>query len=120
MQFALKSTKVTLEDRQRGQIAGVKGEVMELSRERSLETRGLLYPLMVIAAIALIAFSLLGIATITGWMPNALAHSEIETARDVTFECAECGMLESMRDLERRDRSGGRADVVAFSAFSRE
>ena len=89
---------------------------MELSRERSLETRGLLYPLMVIAAIALIVFSLLGIATITGWMPSALAHSDTETTRDVTFECAECGMLESMRELERRDRSGARADVVALGA----
>ena len=89
---------------------------MELSRERSLEPRGLLYPLMVIAAIALIVFSLLGIATITGWMPSALAHSGTETAgRDATFECAECGMLESMRELERRDQSGGRADILALS-----
>ena len=90
---------------------------MELSRERSLEARGILYPLMVIAAIALIVFSLLGIATITGWMPSALAHSETETARrDVTFECAECGMLESMRELERRDQSGARPDVLALNA----
>ena len=89
---------------------------MELSRERSLEPRGMLYPLMVIAAIALIVFSLLGIATITGWMPSALAHSDNETARNgVTFECAECGVLESMRELERRDRSGVRADVLALN-----
>jgi hypothetical protein len=95
----------------------MKGEVMELSRERSLEPRGLLYPLMVIAAIALIVFSLLGIATVTGWMPSALAHSESETARSgVTFECAECGVLESMRELERRDQSGARADVLALSS----
>jgi hypothetical protein len=89
---------------------------MELSRERLLEPRGLLYPLMVIAAIALIVFSLLGIATITGWMPSALAHSDNEAARSgVTFECAECGVLESMRELERQDRSGARADVLALN-----
>jgi hypothetical protein len=88
----------------------MKGEVMELSRERPLETRGLLYPLMVIAAIALIVFSLLGIATVTGWMPRALADSDTETARsDVTFECVECGVLESMRELQRRDQSNTRA-----------
>ena len=88
---------------------------MELSRERPLETRGLLYPLMVIAAIALIVFSLLGIATVTGWMPSALAHSDnpIRPHSEATFECAECGMLDSMRELERRDESGARRDVVA-------
>ena len=90
---------------------------MELSRERPLETRGLLYPLMVIAAIALIVFSLLGIATVTGWMPSALAHSDtpIPAHSEATFECAECGVLESMRELERRDRSDTRHDVVAFA-----
>jgi outer membrane lipoprotein SlyB len=87
---------------------------MELSRERPLDSRGLLYPLMVIAAIALIVFSLVGMATITGFMPSALAHSETETAQsDVTFECAECGVLESMRELERRDQSGGRGEILA-------
>jgi hypothetical protein len=89
---------------------------MELIRERWLETRGLLYPLMVIAAIALIAFSLLGIATVTGWMPSALAHSDtpIAAPSENTFECAECGVLESVRELERRDESDMRHDVVAI------
>ena len=91
---------------------------MELSRERPLETRGLLYPLMVIAAIALIVFSLLGIATVTGLMPSALAHSSspIPVHSEATFECVECGVLESMRDLERSDRSDTRRDVVAALA----
>ena len=93
---------------------------MELSRERSLDGRGLLYPLMVIAAIAVIAFSLLGIATVSGWMPTALAktapHAEHSGSRGggVAFECAECGVLESMREIQWRDGSGSRADVVAF------
>ena len=90
---------------------------MELSRERWPETRGLLYPLMVIAAIALIAFSLLGIAAITGAMPSALAHSDtpVPPHSEATFECAECGVLETMRELERRDQSDMRHDVVALA-----
>jgi hypothetical protein len=91
---------------------------MELSRERWPETRGLLYPLMVIAAIALIAFSLLGIAAISGLMPSALAHSDtpVPSHSEATFECAECGVLETMRELERRDQSDMRHDVVAMAA----
>ena len=91
---------------------------MELSRERPLETRGLLYPLMVIAAIALIVFSLLGIATVTGWMPSALAHSDTPSQMhsEAAFECAECGVIESVRELERRDRSDTRHDIVAAAA----
>jgi len=91
---------------------------MELSRERPLETRGLLYPLMVIAAIALIVFSLLGIAAMTGWMPSALAHPEtpVPVRSEATFECAECGVLDSMREMERHDRSDTRGDIVAAIA----
>ena len=92
---------------------------MELSRERSLDGRGLLYPLMVIAAIAVIVFSLVGIATVSGWLPSALANSDSagehsNTPRSgVAFECAECGVLESMRDIQRPDRGDSRAAVVA-------
>ena len=84
---------------------------MELSRERPLEGRGLLYPMMVIAALAVIVFSILGIASITGWMPSGLVsraaaatiQHEGDTARsDVTFKCAECGVIESIREFERR------------------
>lgn len=75
---------------------------MDASRER-FDGRGLLYPMMVIAAIAVIVFSLVGIASITGWMPKGLAAAgEVDTARSgVTFECAECGVIESIREFER-------------------
>ena len=79
----------------------MKGKIVELSRDRLLEGRSLLYPLMVIAAIAVIAFSVLGMATLMGWMPSALAnaHPAADVASPgVTFECAECGILESLRD----------------------
>ena len=82
---------------------------MELSRERPIDGRGLLYPLMVIAAIAVIVFSVMGIVTIMGWMPNAMASTSTEPASgyvnrsSVTFECAECGVIQSIRQIE----SGG-------------
>lgn len=76
---------------------------MELSRERPLD--GLLYPMMVFAAVAVIAFSVLGIASISGWLPSSLASTaptELDTARSgVTFECAECGVIESIREFEK-------------------
>jgi hypothetical protein len=88
---------------------------MELSQERSTQPYGLLYPVMLIAAIAVIVFSILGIVSIAGWMPSALSASvsEPRLSRDagaavpvsaragVTFECAECGMIEGIRQFER-------------------
>lgn len=85
---------------------------MELSRQRPVDGHGLLYPMMVIAAIAVIVFSIVGIASITGWMPSSLIsraaaatvdHDGVNTARSgVTFECVECGVIESLRDIEER------------------
>ena len=85
---------------------------MELSRERLFEKSGLLYPMMVIAAIAVIVFSIVGIATVTGWLPNGLIGraaaattleaQEIDTAKSgVTFDCTECGVIESIRSMEQ-------------------
>ena len=84
---------------------------MELSRDRGLDGTGLLYPMMVIAAIAVIVFSLLGIATVMGWMPQGLVgrtaaatieQNEFDTARSgVTFDCVECGVIQSIRSLEQ-------------------
>jgi hypothetical protein len=92
---------------------------MELSRDRSLDSRGLLYPLMVIAAIAVIAFSILGIATIMGWMPDALANAQPGAAYKagvgVTFECAECGVLESLRDIDQRHLGAAPEKVAALT-----
>lgn len=86
---------------------------MELSRERPIERNGLLYPMMVIAAIAVIAFSIVGIASLTGWLPSSLVSraaaatidtsTELETARNAApaFQCTECGVIESLREIER-------------------
>ena|SRR5688572_6274739 len=89
---------------------------MEMSREmRNTPGSGLLYPMMIIAAIAVIVFSIIGIASITGLMPNAMLGSRtamaaqaIETPAAMqenatpTFQCAECGVIESVREIERR------------------
>lgn len=92
---------------------------MQLTREYPVSD-GLLYPMMVIAAIALIVFSIAGIATITGWMPNAMRGDVVATESDAdpaessgtvvpdgqkpapAFRCAECGVIESIREIERR------------------
>ena len=90
---------------------------MELSQQRSAQPYGLLYPLMLIAAIAVIVFSILGIATIAGWMPGALSAASAAqpkpgaTDRTITaasrgtstFDCVECGMIETIRAIERSD-----------------
>jgi len=87
---------------------------MELSCERPIERSGLLYPMMVIAAIAVIVFSIVGIASVTGWLPSGLVSraaaatldtsTELETARNATpaFQCTECGVIESLREIEPR------------------
>ena len=67
---------------------------------------GLLYPLMLIAAIALIIFSILGIATMMGWMPGALpgGHSPdkagLAPRADAAPACDDCGIVESIREAE--------------------
>src|SRR4051812_7631329 len=89
---------------------------MELSREYRLQRQGLLYPLMVIAAIAVIVFSILGIATISGWVPRTVpgttpasaapaggstppVRNEPRAAAPI-LDCAECGVIAAVRDVE--------------------
>ena len=83
----------------------------------------LLYPSMVIAAIAVTVFSLLGIATLTGALP--FAHSETNTAQPLALEetqaeaaetrakaklaavCSNCGVVESVRAIESKGDGSG-------------
>jgi len=90
---------------------------MELSHQRSGQPYGLLYPLMLIAAVAVIVFSILGIASIAGWMPGALAASNtasrhvgteavnrtvsVAAPTGLAFNCVERGMVEIVRAVER-------------------
>jgi hypothetical protein len=99
---------------------------MELSREYPLRRHGLLYPMMVIAAIAVIVFSIFGIAAVSGWMPSSLlggppaaqsgenGGTEPRSAsapEASTFRCAECGVIETVREIERQ---GSLASVSLF------
>ena len=80
---------------------------MEIGQIRT--TPGLLYPMMIIAAIAVIVFSIVGIASITGLMPNAMignattvAAIGVDEEASPAFQCAECGVIQSVREIEQR------------------
>lgn len=95
---------------------------MELSREYPINGRGLLYPMMWIAALAVIVFSVVGIASMTGWMPQSMVSGATVAAESdgvaadkalgetvpefkrtgPAFQCAECGVIDSIREIERR------------------
>lgn len=83
----------------------------------------ILYPLMLIAAIAVIVFSLAGIATMMGWLPGAQSQTESAeqgrpSARQPAGErprapapgpasCTDCGVVESIRAVEVRGEGTG-------------
>ena len=79
--------------------------------QNNLEFEGLLYPLMVIAAVAVIVFSLLGIGNMSGWLPSVLTSPEpaqlSSTASETpatAFACAECGVIDSLKLPEKLSR----------------
>lgn len=79
---------------------------------------GILYPLMLIAAIAVIVLSISGIATMMGWLPGVLSRGadparaqpaaaiEPGTPRAVpgANACRDCGVVESVRAVEKSGR----------------
>lgn len=99
------------------------------SVENAVQKRsGMLYPVMLIAAILLIVFSVVGIATMMGWMPSALSGGDPSakpsptpaapatqpakaaraaatqtpprTAASGPASCHDCGVIESIRVVE--------------------
>ncbi len=89
---------------------------------------GMLYPVMLIAAIALIVFSALGIATMMGWMPSAVsgidpaakpaaspvagapakaAPARPRLAANTPAACHDCGVVESVRAVEVKGEGSG-------------
>ena len=84
---------------------------------------GILYPVMLIAAIALIVFSAVGIATMMGWMPAALsgadpaakpappaakaAASRPRIAAATASGCSDCGTVESIRVVQLEGEGSG-------------
>jgi outer membrane lipoprotein SlyB len=88
---------------------------------------GILYPLMLIAAIAVIIFSIAGTATIMGWLPDARSRasedrdspekSATAVARaparsPLAARCADCGVIESIRAVEVKGQGSGLGAVA--------
>jgi outer membrane lipoprotein SlyB len=88
---------------------------------------GILYPLMLIAAVAVIIFSLAGTATILGWLPDARSRgtdpgdTSEKAAAPVArapsrvpqaARCAECGIVESIRAVEVDGEGSGLGAVA--------
>ncbi len=73
---------------------------MQLSRPYPISSQGLIYSLMCICAVAIVAFSVIGTASMSGIAPPELnSGSEIEKALSA-FQCAECGVIDSLRDMQ--------------------
>lgn len=83
---------------------------------------GMLYPMMIIAAISVILFSVVGIVTMTGHIPSALsteaANAQAKSKADVAgraqsdrtyvaSNCGNCGVVESVRIVEARGQASG-------------
>jgi outer membrane lipoprotein SlyB len=80
---------------------------------------GILYPVMLIAAIAVIVFSIVGIATMMGWLPIALSGSAADKAAAASGRswlapaapCDECRVIESIRALPVKGQGSGAGAV---------
>jgi hypothetical protein len=73
----------------------------------------ILFPIMLIAAIAVIVLSVLGIAAMMGWMPSSLPGSDPAAKAS----CINCGVVESNRVVEVQGAPAGPArPPAAYSA----
>jgi outer membrane lipoprotein SlyB len=107
---------------------------MNANVDQSWRRQGLLYPTMLIAAIAVIIFSVIGIAAMTGLLPSAVSGyraaddtpppalkrlpqdnprvldapraARSEPAARAGAACTECGVVESVRTIERKGENG--------------
>lgn len=82
----------------------------------------MLYPMMVLAAISVIVFSIVGIAAITGHMPTAFSQKDeaglvkpqpagkgsgASPQRTVAGACGACGVVEAVRIVEVKGQGSG-------------
>ncbi|CAB1368228.1 glycine zipper 2TM domain-containing protein [Denitratisoma oestradiolicum] len=78
----------------------------------------LLYPALIVAAICVTLFSLLGIATMTGHLPGALAGinetspAAQSAAKLAAAPCADCGVAESIRAITVKGSGSGTGAVI--------
>ena len=90
-------------------------------RSGAAKRPGILFPLMLIAAITVIVFSVAGIATMMGWLPSvgsmtepaakaAPAKSAVGRPRVMSAAaaaCGDCGVVESIRAVETKGKGSG-------------
>jgi hypothetical protein len=83
---------------------------------------GILYSTMLVAAVAVIGFSLFGIATMAGYLPNLLSNDNgsesaesAAAASDNVVACANCGVISSMHPVKKVAlvRAVGKTDDAA-------
>jgi len=88
-----------------------------LLRPKAAHRRGLLYPLLIIAAISVIIFSAMGAAALAGWLPraesapqkqsNAQNLQRVADSRDAPATCRECGVVASIAPVEVKGKTNG-------------
>jgi outer membrane lipoprotein SlyB len=88
----------------------------------------MLYPLMILAAVSVIIFSIIGVATMTGHVPSAFSSPQSVVSAGQTeggnpaldarqsnsqrqvliaSNCGNCGVIESIREIEARGQGSG-------------
>ncbi|HQR03124.1 MAG: glycine zipper 2TM domain-containing protein [Proteobacteria bacterium] len=79
----------------------------------------LLYPALVTAAVCITVFSLVGIASMTGYLPQAHAEGEAGKATSIApskqvaaTDCGNCGVVESVRAIEVKGSGSGTGAVI--------
>jgi outer membrane lipoprotein SlyB len=91
-------------------------------RSSADKSPGILYPLMLIAAITVIVFSVAGIATMMGWLPSVESKTEPaaktppavkssagrpRVMSSAATACGDCGVVESIRAVETNGKGSG-------------
>lgn len=87
---------------------------------RAGAARGIL-PLL-ITGIAVVLFSTAGIARMMGWGPGSTGESGgiVALDREAPSRCPECGMIVSMREIERHDEDSGPGAAAGVTAANRD
>ena len=88
---------------------------MKAFRKNVTGRNGILYPMLVIAAISVIIFSAFGVATMTGLLPRAESMNEHEpramtksrVAGSADKTCNNCGVIESINAVEVKGQGSG-------------
>ena len=75
-----------------------------------VKTPTLLYPALIVAAISVTLFSLIGIAGMTGHLPTATAAGDEAPKAELhrmAAPCNECGVIESVQAVTRKGEASG-------------